>query len=145
MSRKLVFRVSEVAGFSPHGSENDYVSRLLIDRESVGSTSLVVNHFTLKPGKSTEPGKHPHPYDEVYYVLRGCGLLQLGSAPEIFALEPDTIAFIPSETLHCLINTGTVDLDLVTVMPQQLVEGANALYDERIRRWGTSFRLASRT
>ena len=145
MSPQLVFKVSDVAGFSPPEAEKDYVSRLLIDRESVGSASLVVNHFTLRPGRSTKPGKHPHPYDEVYYILRGYGLLRLGATPEVFELEPNTIAFIPSETLHSLTNTGTVDLELLTIMPHQLVEGANALYDERLRRWGTSFRLAGQT
>ena len=144
MSRRLVFRTEQVAGFSPHGAEDSCVSKLLIDEESVGSTSLVVNHFALKPGKETESGHHPDPYDEVYYVLRGRGLLRLHDPPEIFELEPDTVAFIPSGTAHSLENTGTKDLELVTIMPHQLVEGANPLYDERRRTWGTSFKLVNR-
>ena len=141
MPHKLVFRTEDVAGFSPYGAEESYVSKLLIDEESVGSTSLVVNHFALKPGKETESGHHPDPYDEVYYVLRGCGLLRLGDPPELFSLEPDTVAFIPRGTAHSLKNTGTQDLELITIMPHQLVEGANPLYNERRRTWGTSFRL----
>lgn len=144
MSHKLVFRTRDVAGFSPRGAEDSYVSKLLIDKESVGSTSLVVNYFALKPGKRTEPGgRHPDPYDEVYYVLRGRGLLRLGDPPEVFELEPDTVAFIPSGTAHSLDNTGTEDLELITVMPGQLVEGVNTVYDERRRTWGTSFRLVN--
>lgn len=143
MLRRLVFRTKEVAGFSPRGTEDSYVSRLLIDQESVGSTSLVVNHFALKPGKRTELGQHPEPYDEVYYVLRGEALLHLGDPPEAFKLKPDTVAFIPSETTHSLENMGTEDLELITIMPHQLVEGANPLYDERRRTWGTSFKLVN--
>ena len=142
MSRRLVIRTKEVAGFSPRGAEDCYVSRMLVDRESVGSDALVVNHFTLRPSRGTTPGHHPGPYDEVYYVLRGRGILRLGDPPEAFELEPDTVVFIPSGTTHAVENTGAEDLELLTIMPHQLVEGANALYDERRRTWGTSFVLA---
>jgi len=144
MSCQLVFRIADVAGFSPAGAEGMWVSRLLIDKESVGSNQLVVNHFLLKSGKSTQPGRHPNPYDEVYYVLKGRGLLQLGEQ-EPFELEPDTIAFIPAGTLHALSSSGGMDLELLTIMPQQLVAGVNPIYDERLQSWGTSFRLAKQT
>jgi mannose-6-phosphate isomerase-like protein (cupin superfamily) len=141
MSHRLVFNVQQIAGFSPSGAEDVFVSRLLVDKESVGSRYLVVNHFTLKPGKATEAGSHPDPYDELYFVLRGRALLRLGDPPEVFELERDTVAFIPAGTIHALENTGTQDLEILTVMPQQLAEGANPLYDARLREWGTSFRL----
>ena len=50
------------------------------------------------------------------------------------------MAFIPNGTNHSLENTGIEDLELLTVMPAQLVEGGNPLYDARLRAWGTSFR-----
>jgi mannose-6-phosphate isomerase-like protein (cupin superfamily) len=141
MLHRYVFKVKDVVGFSPTGAEESYVSRLLIDGQSVGSEHLVVNHFTLKPGRRTGHGAHPSPYDELYYTLRGRAVLRLGEPPEEFELEPDTVAFIPGGTAHSLQNTGTEDLELVTVMPHQLVEGVNPLYDERRRAWGTSFRM----
>jgi mannose-6-phosphate isomerase-like protein (cupin superfamily) len=100
-----------------------------------------VNHFILKPGKQSQ-GSHPDPYDELYYVLQGRGILRLGDPPESFELERDTVAFIPAGTMHALNNVGDQDLELLTVMPHQLVEGANPTYDARIKAWGTSFRLA---
>ena len=139
MAHKLVFNVKQVVGFSPRGAEDSYVSRLLIDKESVGSRYLVVNHFTLKSGQATECGIHPDPYDELYYVLHGHALLRLGDPPEVFELEPGTVAFIPAGTRHALENVGTQDLKILTIMPHQLVEGANPLYDARLRAWGTSF------
>ena len=141
MAHKLVFNVKQVAGFSPPGAEDTFVSRMLVDRESVGSNNLVMNHFTLKAGRATEPGTHPDPYDELYYVLRGRARLKLGDAPDVFDIEPGTVAFIPAGTAHSLDNTGDEELEILTVMAGQLVEGANAIYDARLRAWGTSFKL----
>jgi hypothetical protein len=36
-------------------------------------------------------------------------------------------------------------LELLTIMPQQLVAGVNPIYDERLQSWGTSFRPAKQT
>ena len=141
MGKRLVIKPKDVLPFSPQGAENSFESRLLVDRESVGSGSLVANHFTLKPGKSTEGASHPAPYDELYCVLKGTGVVRLGEAEETFELEPNTVVFIPGGTMHSLENNGSENLELLTVMPRQMVEGANSLYDERLRTWGTSFKL----
>jgi mannose-6-phosphate isomerase-like protein (cupin superfamily) len=137
-----VIRAGDVAPFSPQGSERDWCSRLLVDDESVGSKNLVVNLFTLLPGRSTYPGTHPVPYDEVYFILRGHGLLALGdpSAPK-HEVGPDTLAFIPAGTVHQLENTGSEPLDMLTMMPHLPVPGVNSVYDARKKEWGTSFKL----
>jgi mannose-6-phosphate isomerase-like protein (cupin superfamily) len=141
MQNKLVFNAQQVVGFSPRGYEHDFESRMLVDAESVGSQRLVMNYFVLKPGKSTDPGDHPTPFDEIYYVLRGQGVVYLGPEHEPFDLIPDSVVFIPSGTTHALTNTGSDDLEMITVMPGPLAAGANTLYDERKATWGTSFRL----
>lgn len=141
MAHQLVFNVKDVAGYSPPGTEDSYISKLLVDNQSVGSKRMVINHFTLKVGKATPAGSHPEPYDELYYVLRGRARLTLGDPPETFDLEPGAVAFIPAGTQHALDNIGSEDLELLTAMPAQMVEGANPLYDARLREWGTSFRL----
>jgi mannose-6-phosphate isomerase-like protein (cupin superfamily) len=141
VNSKLVFRVKDVVPFSPAGAQAAFESRLLVDQTGVGSTALVVNHFTLKPGHSTEAGSHPRPYDEVYYVLRGRGRVSLGDPPEQHDLTPDMLVFIPGGTRHALENTGPEDLELITMMPHEMIEGVNSLYDQRLRDWGTGFRL----
>jgi mannose-6-phosphate isomerase-like protein (cupin superfamily) len=142
MSRQLVFKIGNVAGFSPDEAGGAFVSRLLIDPDGVGSSSLVVNHFTLRPGRTTgDRGHHPPPYDEVYIVLRGQGRLQLGEPPEIHALEPDTVVFIPGGTAHAVANTGEANLELLTIMPGPLREGVNSVYDSRRKAWGKGFKL----
>jgi quercetin dioxygenase-like cupin family protein len=114
---------------------------LLIDRDNVGSEKLVLNYFALKPDKKTDQGSHPAPFDEVYYVLRGFGILYLGESQEAYELEPDSVAFIPHNTLHFVINNSPEELEMITIMPGPIEEGANFVYDQRKREWGTSFML----
>ena len=71
MDKLKVINAYDVEGYSPPGAEGKYMSRLLIDGESVGSNNLTLNHFTLYPGESTYLGSHPAPYEEVYYILSG--------------------------------------------------------------------------
>jgi quercetin dioxygenase-like cupin family protein len=65
----------------------------------------------------------------------------LNESGDPYELVPDSVAFIPSGTIHSLVNNGAIDLEMVTVMPGPLDQGANTLYDERKERWGSSFRL----
>ena len=138
---KYVFNSTQVVGFSPTGYENAFVSRLLIDQDNVGSQRLVMNLFSLKPGKKTDPGSHPSPFDEIYYVLKGKGILHLGETQEAFEVGPNTVVFIPHDTLHFVINPGEIDLDMITIMPGPIEPGANFVYDQRKQKWGKSFLL----
>ena len=140
MTQRLVLNVKDVAGFSPPG-EDSWISKLLIDRQGVGSTQMVLNHFTVRAGGATGAGSHPEPYDEIYYVLRGKARLELGNPPEEYDIEPGVVAFIPAGTRHALHNPGSVDLELLTRMPREPVPGANPTYDQRLEAWGTSFKL----
>lgn len=143
MKRTLVFKAQDVQGFAPETANGTFVSRLLIDSDGVGSRWLVMNLFTLRAGGTTGPGgHHPAPFDEVYYILRGHGLLHLGDPVETYEIGPDSVAFIKGGTTHWIDNTGDGDLDLLTVMPGPMKEGINSVYDARRRSWGGGFRLA---
>lgn len=130
-----------MADFSPAGYEDAFVSRLLIDQDNVGSEKLVMNYFALKPGKKTDQGSHPAPFDEVYYILRGHCTLYLGEAKEAYEIEPGSVAFIPHDTLHFVVNNTQEEVEMITIMPGPIVEGANFVYDQRKRKWGRSFKL----
>lgn len=142
MTEEKVVRVSEIMGFSPAESCGAYVSRLLIESEGVGSGKLMLVHATLKPGEA--PGAaaaHPVPYDEAYYILRGEGRMEFGEGEEVYEVGPDTAIFIPGGTLHKITNTGTTDLEFLTIWPlTPAEEGVNGVYDERKRAWGRAFR-----
>jgi len=139
--KRRVIDARRVVPFIPKGAEGRYESRMLIDDESVGSKNLVMNHFTLSPGERTYPGSHPPPYDEVYYILRGRGILTLGdSEKKQYEMAQDTVAYMPGGTVHQIENTGKDLLEMLTIMPFLPKPGVNTLYDERKRRWGTSFK-----
>ena len=94
MSR-LVHRTKDVVAFVPRGAEGVCASKMLIDRESVGSETFTLNQFSLHPGQATSGGAHPAPYDEFYYVLSGRGLLHLGSPA---ASPPRPLTWSPAPT-----------------------------------------------
>lgn len=141
---KKVVKVKEIKGFIPSGSGGNYISRLLIESEGVGSPKLMLVHATLKPGKAPgDAAAHPYPYDEAYYILRGRGLMEFGSGEESYEVGPDTAIFIPADTLHKITNIGTEDLEFLTIWPiTPMEEGVNSVYDERRRLWGTNFKKA---
>jgi len=141
MDKPRVIRAHEVVGYSAPGDEEKYVSRLLVDGESVGSNNLVLNHFTLYPGESTYVGVHPDPCEEVYYILSGKGVLTLGGPNgEQYEVCKHTVAYIPWGTKHQITNVGDDPLEMLTIMPFHPQPGANTLYDARKRDWGTSFK-----
>lgn len=145
MGKLRVVKVRDVMGFAPKEMEGDYISRLLIEAEGVGSKRLMVVHATLKPGKSAGGGgAHPEPYDEAYYILRGQGRMEFDEGAETYEVGPDTAIYIPAGTWHRITNTGDEDLEFLTLWPlQPATEGVNSVYDERLRAWGCSFRLVN--
>lgn len=142
MARQRVVNMRDVVSFAPGGAEGRYESRLLVDGEGLGSQNVIVNHFTLKAGHKTDAGRHPAPYEEVYYVLRGEGVLTLEDPePEGHEVGPDTVAYIPADCNHWIENTGAEDLEMITIMPFHPRSGVNSFYDERKEKWGRTFRL----
>lgn len=142
MSKVRVVKASEIEGFVPSGSDGNYISKLLIESEGVGSSRLMLVHATLKPGQAPgDAAAHPSPYDEAYYILKGQGLMEFGDGDESYEVGPDTAIFIPGDTLHKITNTGSEDLEFLTIWPiTPAEEGVNEVYDERKRLWGTNFR-----
>ena len=142
MKKQLVFKYAEVEPFTHARDSGKYLSRLLVDREGVGAQNTVLNHFSLLAGKSTEIGHHPAPYEETYFILKGHGTVALrDNGLQEYDIGPGTVVFIPAGMDHSLCNTGHEELELLTIMPFQPVPGVNPIYDERKKRWGTSFRM----
>ena len=145
MGKRRIVKVNEIEGFYPEDMGGAYASRLLIESEGVGSSRLMLVHATLQPGTSPGEGAaHPLPYDEAYYILRGQGRMEFGDEDKSYEVGPDTAIFIPAGTVHVITNTGEGNLEFLTIWPlTPAEEGVNGVYDERVRRWGTSFRMVA--
>ena len=142
MAQRRVMNVADVVPFSLPGWEGKFESRLLVDRDALGSEKLTVNHFTLKVGQKTPLGSHGAPYDEVYYVLGGEAVLNLDGVD--YDLERDMLVFIPAGTSHGLTNKSqTEDFTILTIWPRAPEPGANGVYDARKEAWGTTYREIS--
>ena len=59
MAKLRIVEATKVVPFSPPGLEGIYESRLLIEKEGVGSEHLQVVHATLQPGQSPGGGAAP--------------------------------------------------------------------------------------
>lgn len=146
---ELVVQADKIMPFTLPGDEGIYESQCVIDRYGVHSERLSLNRFTLKAGKKLDGGSHPPGNDECYYVVKGRAQLALGGDPQsgeggtIHDIGPETTVFIPGGTYHALDNPYDEDLVILTMWPRLPEPGANPIYDERIRAWGTSFRKRS--
>lgn len=143
--RPFVVDAAEVAPFSLPGEDDVYASRLVIGPDGAGSRDLLVNHFTVRPGRGLT--RHVHPTnDELYYVLAGNGSVELqqgDGALLVAPVGPGTAAFIPAGTWHRIQNDADVELVMLTIWPRLPEPGSNPIYDARIVDWGTTFRTAS--
>ena len=143
--KNVVYNIKEIENFFPKGSKNSYSSSLLIDKESVGSETMVMNKFILKAQKRTYKGNHGKDFDEIYFILSGKVFLylqEIGSSKyRKYNLYEGSYAFIKGGRGHYMINSYDEDVVLLTIMSKYPSKGVNLVYDERKAKWGTSFRL----
>ncbi len=141
----LVLSADDVEPFS-HPAEPVYRSQHILGSESAGVHDLLLNQGTVLARGGLGGGNHPD-NDEIYYAVRGTSLVDLGGDPTTgegsttYRLDPGMITFIPAGTFHRLRNDSDEDFVLLTIWPQPAVEGANGIHDERLKQWGTGFRL----
>lgn len=68
-------------------------------------------HLSLRKGEVLE--KHTNPFDVVFYILEGFGVVETDE--ESVAVEPDMCIEIEMETNRGIRNTGDVNLRLLVV------------------------------
>jgi len=81
-----------------------HTNELVMDRaEATASEAFLV---ALEPGEAPPLHAH-HDTEQVFYMLRGAGTLQIGdSPPQYFPVKPGDLARIPPRTLHLVRNDG---------------------------------------
>ena len=91
------------------------VAAMLLD-ETVLQTMLFLAQGELAPGKVLEA--HVDPYEEIYYVLQGEGLMMVGDEKQ--KVRSGDAIWIPYGAVHSLENDGERDCVILVVaaMPQ---------------------------
>ncbi len=141
----MVIRSDDVLPFT-HPADPAYHSQHVLGAETTGRHDLLLNRGTVDPHQGLGGGNHPD-NDEIYYVVSGRTLVDLGGDPttgvghKSYRLEPGMVVFIPAGVFHRLHNEDDEPLVILTIWPQPSVAGANGIHDERLETWGTGFRL----
>ena len=141
----LVLRADDIQPFTDP-AEPGYHSQHVLGRATTGLHDLLLNRGTVDPHAALHGTNHPD-NDEVYYIVRGSAVVDLGGDPwtgvgcETFRVEPDTVVFIPAGTFHRLRNDADAPLVLLTLWPQPAMSGGNGIHDRRLAEWGSGFRL----
>jgi quercetin dioxygenase-like cupin family protein len=105
--------------------------RVLFDQKTNDVKQISAWETTFPPGAGIPLHKHPHPVEELLYVLRGKGIETVGD--EQREVGPGTAIFIPPEVEHRIENTGDEMLVLlVVVSPPGIVE--ENLFQKRVKK-----------
>jgi len=145
--RYTVLRADDVEPFT-HPGDPAYHSRHILGAETTGRHDLLLNHGTLDAREALGGTNHPA-NDEIYYVVRGRSLVDLGGDPDTgkggatYRIEAGMVVFIAAGVFHRLRNDSDSDLVILAIWPQPATPGANGVHDERLATWGTGFRLRS--
>lgn len=86
------------------------VAKMVMDSSFLESM-LFFAHALLPPGNRLE--EHIDPYEEIYFILKGCGLMRVGR-DERDVKEGDAI-WIPAGDIHSLKNTGNENTAIIVI------------------------------
>ena len=141
----LVLRADDIRPFMIP-AEPGYRSQHILGSETAGTHDLLLNRGTVQAGYGLTGGNHPD-NDEIYYIVSGHAEVDLDGDPNTgvgcltYRMEPGMVVFMPAGTFHRLRNDSDADLVILAVWPQEAKPGANGIHDERLKEWGTGFRL----
>jgi mannose-6-phosphate isomerase-like protein (cupin superfamily) len=81
--------------------------RSILDRTNSSAVNQSLAEATLPPGGATEAHCHPRT-EEIYYILRGQGVMQVGEAAR--PVGPGDGILIPPQRVHQIRNTAAEPL-----------------------------------
>jgi mannose-6-phosphate isomerase-like protein (cupin superfamily) len=94
-------------GSAPFITKDGSEVRSILDRTNSTARNQSLAEATIPPGMATDEHSHPQA-EEMYYVLRGRGLMTL--AEEQRAVGPGDGILIPPGTRHAIRNVGQESL-----------------------------------
>ncbi len=93
--------------YQAHGGA---LARMIITAPDLRGMDFLA-HAVLAPGKEIEA--HVDPYEEIYFVLEGQGLMSVGQ--ESREVGPLDATYLPAGIPHALLNIGDQDLVILVV------------------------------
>lgn len=90
---------------------------VLFEGGELAGPDISIFFVTTPPGKG--PGRHVHPYPEVFLVQKGQARFIVGE--EFVAVSGGNVVMVPAETIHGFTNVGDEPLSVVSVHPSPVV------------------------
>ncbi len=89
-----------------------HVNELVMDRAEAETSEVFI--VVLEPGEAPPLHVH-HDTEQIFYVLEGKGLLQIGESAERYAIQPGDVVRIPPHTYHRIFCDGDRPLRYLSV------------------------------
>jgi mannose-6-phosphate isomerase-like protein (cupin superfamily) len=80
-----------------------HINDLVIDRAEAAASEVFV--VIIEPGKATHLHRHDD-VEQVFYILKGKGVLYIGRDKKKFLVKPAQVVKIPPKTLHTVRAQG---------------------------------------
>lgn len=108
----VIRNIAEVLWDELPGHHEGALSKLLVHPDSVGSRLIDHRISTYRPKAYVEPHTH-RIQEQVYHVLEGEGLMQLGERRQV--IRKHDVVFVPPGVEHSLHNTGLAPLTFLVI------------------------------
>ena len=89
-----------------------HVNDLVMDRAEAAASEVFV--VVLEPGEAPPLHVH-HDVEQIFYVMEGNGLLQIGESAERYPVKPGDVVRIPPSTYHRIFCDGARPLRYLSV------------------------------
>jgi mannose-6-phosphate isomerase-like protein (cupin superfamily) len=97
-------------GSAPTRELQGLVSHILLEEGDAPGGEMSITWVDVEPG--SEQPAHSHAPQQVYVITRGSGRMKVGEDERDVALG--SMIFIPSNTEHGIVNTGTETLTYIS-------------------------------
>ncbi len=111
----IVSHVKDVKGIKVQAPGAVGAVRKVLISPAEGWEGYVMRVFDVDKGGSTP--KHSHDWPHINYILKGNGILYLDGVD--YEIEEGSFAYIPGGKEHNFRNTGTGELSLICIVPEE--------------------------
>jgi len=89
-----------------------HVNDLVMDRAEAETSEVFI--VVLQPGEAPPLHVH-HDMEQIFYMLEGIGVLEIGEVPQRYPVKPGDLVRIPAHTYHRITCTGSQPLRYLSV------------------------------